>query len=155
MSDYYFDSSALAKRYLSEVGTAWVRGLVSPTAGHTIWIAEIAEAEVASALAARQRAPRGITRQERDAAVALLALHCGSEYRLVALNRPILDAAIDLTQRHRLRAYDAVQLATALAANAALLAAGLPGLIFVVADSDLGAAARAEGLTADDPNLHP
>ena len=155
MSDYFFDSSALAKRYLSEVGTAWVRTLVAPITGHTIWIAELTEVEVASALAARQRAPRGITRQERDATVALLALHCGSEYRLVALNRSILDAAIDLTQRHRLRAYDAVQLATALAANAALLAAGLLGPTFVAADGDLIAAARAEGLAADDPNLHP
>jgi uncharacterized protein len=91
----------------------------------------------------------------RDATVALLALHCSSEYRLVSLSRPTLDAAIDLTQRHRLRAYDAVQLATALATNTALLAAGLPSPIFIAADNDLVAAARSEGLTADDPNLHP
>ena len=62
---------------------------------------------------------------------------------------------IDLTQRHRLRAYDAVQLATAPAANAALLAAGLPSLTFVAADSDLSAVARAQGLVAADPNLYP
>ena len=48
-----------------------------------------------------------------------------------------------------------MQLATALATNAALLAAKLPGPIFIAADSDLIAAARAEGLAADDPNLHP
>lgn len=34
MSDYCFDSSALAERYLPEVGTAWVRGLIDPGAGH-------------------------------------------------------------------------------------------------------------------------
>jgi predicted nucleic acid-binding protein len=155
VSDYFLDSSALAKRYLTEVGTAWVRGLLDPIAGHTIWIAEITEAEVAAALPARQRAPRGITRQERDAAVALLAVHCSREYQLIALNRTMLDIAIDLTQRHRLRAYDAVQLATALAANATLLAAGLSGLRFVVADSDLIAASHAECLAADNPNQHP
>lgn len=155
MSNYYLDSSALAKRYLPETGTVWIRGLIAPISGHTIWIAEIAEVEVASALAARQRAPRGITLQERNAAVALLALHCGGEYRLLTLERPILDTAIELTQRHRLRGYDAVQLATALAANAALTAAGLPDLTFIAADNDLIAAARAEGLAADDPNLHP
>ena len=154
MSDYFFDSSALAKRYLSEPGTVWVRGLVEPAAGNAIWVAEIAEVEVASALAARHRAPRGISRRVHDAAVALLSLHCSGEYRLVALDRAILDSAIDLTQGHRLRAYDAVQLATAVAAEAALRAAGQPGLTFVAADADLLAAARAEGLAADDPNLH-
>lgn len=154
MSDYFFASSALVKRYLPETGTDWVRALILPTTGHTIWIAEITEVEVASAVAARQRAPRGISRRVRDAAVALLSEHSSSEYRLVTLNRQILDTAIDLTQRYRLRAYDAVQLATALATNTALLTAGLPSPIFVTADSDLIAAARAEGLIAEDPNQY-
>ena len=74
---------------------------------------------------------------------------------MTAITRPLLDRAVDLTQRHRLRGYDAVQLATALAAESSLVAAGLPGLTFVAADADLVAAARAEGLGADDPNLHP
>ena len=55
----------------------------------------------------------------------------------------------------RLRGYEPVQLATALAAESSLVAAGLPGLTFVAADADLVAAARAERLGADDPNLHP
>ncbi len=154
MSDYFFDSSALAKRYLPEPGTAWVRELVAPITSHSIWIAELTEVEVAAALAARHRAPHGIDRQVRDAAVALLALHCADEYRLIALDRSIVDAAIGLAQRQRLRAYDAVQLATTLAAEAALRLAGLPGLTFVAADADLIAAARAEGLVTDDPNAH-
>jgi hypothetical protein len=154
VSDYFFDSSALAKRYLSESGTTWVRGLLNSAAGNTIWVAEITQVEVAAALAARHRAPGGITRPERDRAVRLLRRHALLEYRLVAITPAILNQALDLTQRHRLRGYDAVQLATALAANVALLAAGLPGLTFVAADGDLLAAARAEGLAADDPHLH-
>jgi predicted nucleic acid-binding protein len=154
VSDFYFDSSALVKRYLSERGATWVRAILEPLAGHTIWIAKLTEVEAAAALAARQRAPRGITRRVRDATVALLALHCSSEYRLVHVDRPILDTAVEPTQRHRLRGYDAVQLATALAASAALLTAGLPGPIFVAADADLLAAARTEGLVANDPDLH-
>ncbi|HEX5505653.1 MAG TPA: type II toxin-antitoxin system VapC family toxin [Thermomicrobiales bacterium] len=154
MSDYFLDSSALAKRYLSEAGTAWVRGLVEPAAGHAIWVAEITQVEVAAALAARQRAPGGITRQERDRAVRLLLRHTLLEYRLVSTTPALIRQALDLTQRHRLRGYDAVQLATALAAHGALLAAGLPGPTFVAADADLLAAARAAGLAADDPNLH-
>lgn len=55
----------------------------------------------------------------------------------------------------KLRAYDAVQLAAALTANDALVTADLSPLIFVAADNDLLAAARAEGLAADNPNLYP
>lgn len=155
MSGYYLDSSALAKRYLSEVGTTWLRALVAPGTSNTIWLAEITEVEVAAALSARYRAPAGITRVERDRTVRLLRRHCIREYRLVALDRSILDEAVALTQRHRLRGYDAVQLATALAVATALRVAALPGPTFVAADADLVAAARAEGLAADDPNLHP
>jgi uncharacterized protein len=155
VSNYCFDSSALVKRYITELGSAWVEGLVDPAAGHTVWVAEITQVEVAAALAARHRAPRGISRRVRDAAVALLARHCETEYQLVALGRPILDEAVELTQRHRLRGYDAVQLATALAVAAALRAAGLTAPTFVAADGDLVAAARAEGLDAEDPNAHP
>ncbi|MBA3946870.1 MAG: type II toxin-antitoxin system VapC family toxin [Herpetosiphonaceae bacterium] len=61
----------------------------------------------------------------------------------------LLDRAMQLTQQHRLRGYDAVQLA-ALTASAVL-----PPLTFLSADNDLIAAARSEGLSADNPNLHP
>ena len=155
MSDFFLDSSALVKRYLTETGSGWVLAFTDPAAGHAISIAELTQVEVAAALAARHRAPGGITRAERDAAVGLLARHCAGEYTLVPASRAILDRAVDLTQRHRLRGYDAVQLATALAVEDSLRAAGLPGLIFVAADVDLVGAAGAEGLGADDPNLHP
>ena len=56
---------------------------------------------------------------------------------------------------HRLRGYDAIQLATALMTNETLTAAGLPSLIFIAADDDLLAAARDEGLAADNPNNYP
>jgi uncharacterized protein len=72
----------------------------------------------------------------------------------VPVNRIILDTAVILTQNHKLRGYDAVQLAAALAANQSLLQAGLPGLIFVAADRDLLAAARQEGLEIKNPNDH-
>ncbi len=129
--------------------------MTDPAAGNTISSAEITRVEVAAAFAARHRAPGGITRRERDGAVRLQSLHCTAEYRLVAANQSILDRAVDLTQRHRLRGYDAVQLATALAVEASLRAAGLPGLTFVAADHDRILAARAEGLAAGNPNLHP
>jgi uncharacterized protein len=150
MSTLFFDSSALVKRYLTEVGSAWVAAQTDPGSNNVIVVAEITRVEVAAALAARHRASGSITRGERDRLFRLLAQHHANEYRAIPISIAVADHAMNLTQAHRLRGYDAVQLAVALAA-----AAILPGLVFIAADDDLLAAARAEGLAAENPNLHP
>lgn len=155
MTAYFLDTSAIVKRYLPEVGTIWIRGLVDPAAGNVIIVSEITVVEVAAALAARHRATDGISQRERDAGLALFRSHHATEYEVVTLNHAILDEAVELTQRHRLRGYDAVQLASALAGNASLAAAGRAGLTFIASDSDLIAAASAEGLPGDNPLHHP
>jgi uncharacterized protein len=154
MSVFFFDSSALTKRYLQETGSTWVATLTDPDAGHFIVVAEITRVEVAAALAARHRAGT-ITLPERDDLVNLVLRHFDAEYQIVAIEPAITSRAVALTQRHRLRGYDAVQLAAALLANAPLVAADLPALTFVAADHDLVAAARAEGLAAENPNQQP
>lgn len=155
MSSFFLDSSALVKRYLTETGSAWVRDLTAPGTESTVVVAEITLVEVAAALAARHRAPGGISLSERDSAINLLASHFTTEYQLVPVSRFILDNAVLLTQNHRLRGYDAIQLAAALAANQTLLQAGLPGLTFAAADRDLISAARQAGVQVEDPNDHP
>jgi predicted nucleic acid-binding protein len=154
MSYFYLDASAVVKYYSPEIGSAWVKALIDPLADHTVALSEITLAEVAAALAAKHRAPGGITRKERDDIVALFLNHCDIEYALVAITRFIIDRAVSLTQNHKLRGYDAGQLATALIANETLTAAGLSRLTFVAADEDLLTAADAEGLTTENPNLH-
>lgn len=155
MSRFFLDASAIAKRYSAETGSAWVTSLIAPTSGHSFLLAEITLAEVAAAFAAKHRAPRGITQKERDEALTLFLSHCRAEYELVAINRFVIDRAVLLTQNHKLRGYDAVQLAAALITNEALAAAGLSPLVFIAADDDLVTAARAEGLATDNPNLYP
>jgi len=76
------------------------------------------------------------------------------EYRLVGMTPTILDRAVRLTQTHRLRGYDSVQLATALVAHELLLNAGLSGLVFVNADVDLVTAATHENLLSENPLQH-
>ncbi len=48
-----------------------------------------------------------------------------------------------------------MHLATALLVNRLLTSEGAPPLTFVSADDDLLAAARAEGLSVENPNLSP
>jgi predicted nucleic acid-binding protein len=155
VSHLYLDASAIVKRYSPEIGSPWIRALTDPLSGHTLVLSEITLAEVAAALAVKHRVPGGITRQERDSALSLFLSHCQSEYELLAVSRLVVDLAVRLTQDHKLRGYDAVQLASALVASRALTEAGLLALTFVAADGDLLAAAQTEGLSIEDPNLHP
>ena len=67
-----------------------------------------------------------------------------------------LDAsAVGLAKLHLLRAYDSVQLATALELQIARRNMNVPLPIFLSADQNLNQAALAEGLLVDDPNRHP
>jgi hypothetical protein len=61
---------------------------------------------------------------------------------------------MDLAQTDRLRGYDAIQLAAALAVNDVGVAVGLPPLTFVSADAELNAVATVHGLLVEDPNNH-
>lgn len=153
MSNFYLDSSALAKRYLTEIGSAWINGITDPAMGNNIVIAEITLVEVAAALAARHRGG-GLTLAERDAAILLFTHHYANEYMVIHIERAMIKQAADRTQNHRLRGYDAVQLAVALAVNDHYVARGLDPLIFITADTDLAAAGAAEGLAVDNPNHH-
>ena len=60
-----------------------------------------------------------------------------------------------LANQPRLRAYDAMQLAAALDVYRDWSANRFGAFVFVSADRDLNDAATAEGLTVEDPNLHP
>lgn len=155
MSDYYFDASALVKRYADEIGSTWVRQMTDPGAQHTILLAEITLAEVSAALAAKQRAPGGITPEQRDRILSRFLQDCAEHFVLLPVDRLVIDRAVELTQRHRLRGYDAVQLATALVTTETLHEQNVSAPIFVAADRDLLTAAAAEHLSVENPLSHP
>jgi len=151
VTDYFLDASAVVKRYADEAGSAWVRQITDPQAQNTILLAEITLAEVTAALAAKQRAPKGFTLEQRNRVLSRFFQDCDEHFTLVSIDRSVIDRAVDLAQRHRLRAYDAVQLATALEASGITQAQALPVLTFVAADSDLLTAAAAEHLSVENP----
>jgi predicted nucleic acid-binding protein len=76
-----------------------------------------------------------------------------SEFESLPLTPTIIRRAGELTQKHPLKAYDAVQLAVALDFNATLKQQDL-SLIFVSGDEQLLQAAQAEGLETDNPFNH-
>jgi predicted nucleic acid-binding protein len=74
---------------------------------------------------------------------------------LVDADETLVDLAVDLTKRQKLRGYDAIQLVAALTLNDLLMQASLAPLTFICADEDLVRSAQGEGLATDNPNLHP
>jgi uncharacterized protein len=151
VTDYFLDASAAVKRYADEAGSTWIRQITEAQARNTILLAEITLAEVAAALAAKHRAPRGITQDQRDRVLSRFLQDCEDHFALLNVSRSVIDRAVELVQRHRLRAYDAVQLATALDASEVMQSQSLPPLTFVAADGDLLTAAVAERLSVENP----
>ena len=79
-----------------------------PMRTYTILLAEITLAEVAAALAAKHRAPGGITQEQRDRVLSRFLQDCAEHFLLLPVDRSVIDRAVELAQRHRLRGYDAV-----------------------------------------------
>ena len=133
MGFYYFDASTLVKR------------------GNTVYIAEVSVVEVAAALAILTRTNH-ISLRDRDLAYRRFLNDTAHLYYLVPVRTDDFHAAARLTQRHPLKAYDAIQLAVALRYQA--LARRKLNLIFVSGDKQQLRAAAAEGLATDNPFGH-
>ncbi|MDH7486025.1 MAG: type II toxin-antitoxin system VapC family toxin [Anaerolineae bacterium] len=157
MAHFYLDSSALVKYYVIERGTNWVRELIDARLEdqwqHSISTTLLSVAEVTAAFHRRRRMGE-ITKKLCAALVSRYLRDDRERQALIRADESVVNLAAELTERHPLRAYDAVQLATALILNRSLLAERLPALTFVSADDVLCAAARAEGLLAENPNEH-
>lgn len=155
MASFYFDSSALVKYYIIESGTEWVRNSIDGRVGmewvNSISTSALTWAEMISAFAKRHRM-ESISTHSCRALTARFLREARLRYGRLRVNDVVIEAAVELIQRHPLRAYDAVQLATALLLNRRLLADKLPSLTFVSADNVLCKAARAEGLSTENPN---
>ncbi len=154
MEFYYLDTSAAAKRYIAEPGSAWIRSILDSASLSLIVSSRLLRVEMISAFTRRHR--EGILNQsDYDTIVAAFYDDCVRQYHLAGDDDPVLDLACALMERHPLRAYDAVHLATALVAERSFHTTGLPALLFLSSDDRLLDAARTEGLSVDNPSAHP
>lgn len=150
MTIYFLDTSALVKRYLSEAGSVWVRAITAHDANSTILIAQMTPVEVMSGVARRKR--EGVISSRTARAIRLLlSRHVQRAYVTIQLGAGVIQHAQDLLEKYPLRAYDAVQLASALVARNRLLVTILSPLIFVSADERLCNIASIEGLAVQNP----
>jgi len=134
----YLDTSALIKRFVAEKGSPLIQTIV--TRKGSVATAKIAYAEVYA----------GLTRKHREGHLSdrLYTLSCRQfesdwqAYIRIDLRDEILLLARDLIQRHPLKGFDAIHLASALSLKSALG----EEMTFAAADERLLRAAEAERL---------
>ena len=152
MAAIFCDSSAIVKRYMAETGSAWLSAATAPK-NNRVYVARITFVEVVSAVSRREKGNH-ISAADADNARWQFEQDYLNEFQKVEISETLIIEAAILAKKYALRGYDAVQLAAALETEKERLAVGLPSLTLLSADTDLNAAAIAEGLTVDNPNNH-
>src|SRR4029450_10005617 len=92
MPAYYFDTSAMAKRYVVEVGSAWVQAIVTQQSGQTIYTSVLTQPELVSAL--RRRVREGLLEAPEAEQLAQQVLeHMTQSYALAAITPFVITQA--------------------------------------------------------------
>ena len=136
----YFDTSALIKRFVNEKGSGLVQSILQRR--DPIATAKIAYAEIFAGLTRKLREGH-VSRSEYDRTCRQVERDWPA-YLRVELQDSTLLLARDLIQRHPLRGFDAVHLASAVSLKSALG----EEITFAAADERLLRAAQAEKLDA-------
>jgi hypothetical protein len=126
--------------------------LTDPSAGNDLYLVRLTGVELIAAFARQARrgaAAAAAVRARRD-----FRLDWQRQYQVIEVTVPIIDRAMLLAERHSLRGYDAVHLASALAVADAYRVVGGSFPTLVSADVELLNAGAAEGLATDDPNSY-
>lgn len=154
MTTYFFDTSAIIKRYApNESGHRWIAALCDPEHGHALFLSQVALVEVIAAICRKVR-EQHIVEAERDQLISRFRRDVRNDYDLWRVTSVVYTFAGDLCRLYRLRAYDAMQLACVIKLRERTLAHSIPAPIFVCADHDLLSIANAEGLGTENPNQY-
>ena len=151
MATYFLDTSAVIKHYFPEQGHQWVESLYKPIEDHDLYISQIAFVEVVASMCRKAR-EQNITDASRDTLINTFRRDSQKIYGLQRITTATYTAASNLCRVHRLRAYDAMQLASALSLRGKAMMNDAPLPIFVCADNKLIEIAIAEGLSVENPN---
>jgi predicted nucleic acid-binding protein len=142
MKFYFFDTSALVKRYHSEKGTEAIDRIFSEN-DKAVVISSICITEMVSALS-RKKEEKAISKEDLDAALSRFFHDAIKEFLILELDDGHIKDSIVLVLKRSLRTLDALQLAVAI---------GLKDVnpVFVCADKKLVSVAEKEGLKAINP----
>lgn len=135
-----------------------MKNILNAISSDVIYAAAIAQVEVVATLA---RKHKGNSLSIIDASQLIHQFNndFNIDIRSVSISSNLLSFAVNLADKHLLRGYDAVQLASALEIYSRLSSIGvdfnLSPFNFVSADNELHTAAESKGLTVENPNIYP
>lgn len=135
----YLDTSSLVKLYIEEEGSRMVKRQVSEA--EAVATSNVAYAEARAAFARKHR-ERGLSEEEYRHVVDDFRGEWGA-YLVIDVSEAVIALAGDLAERHDLRGFDAIHLASALVLRDKMQSS----VAFSCADERLQAAAEAEGLS--------
>lgn len=140
----YLDTSALVKVYVEEEGSALVRGLIAGAS--LVATSRIAYAEARAALARASREGALTETDYRDSITHLKA--DWPSYFVLEVTEQAVQLAGELAERHRLRGFDSLHLASAV-----LLTRRVKDCVtFACWDTRLWEAAKSEGFQVAPPS---
>ena len=140
----YFDSSALVKRYdPNEINAT--RILTFFQTQKIVYTSDLTSVEVLSAFCKKERTGE-FSRIILNAAISDFKAHSPTDYKLVQTTSNTIVEAERLVLNYNLRAYDAMQVATALMITRVVYIPPIQ-LEFYTGDKDQSVVAQAEGFT--------
>ncbi|MGH7168804.1 MAG: type II toxin-antitoxin system VapC family toxin [Gemmataceae bacterium] len=151
MVSFCLDASALAKRYVPEMGSALVDFLFDQVAEHRIYVLNIARAEVVSVLV-RKKNVGTISAAQFSQALLVFDREViqSSAKHLLDFDNAVVTNALALIVQHSINASDAMILRVTLDVAQQLRTLG-DDLVLVASDQRLLRAAQAEGLVPFNP----
>lgn len=150
MSAYYLDASAAVKPYSEERGADLVEELLNGVTA--VYLSRVGIVEVVAAFFKKTRTGE-MHVSEATSALEDFRVDLEDVYKIVEVDGATTETAIEVARDHRLRAYDCLQLATAILLQKERSRLGLEPLVMLSSDSELNEAAGREGLTVEDPAL--
>lgn len=109
---YFLDSSTLVKRYLPEIATTWILSITDLATVYSLAISQITWVEVLSAFSRRQR-EGSLSFDEVNEKADKFRDDLENLYQVMEIDSNLIERAGELVIQYPLRAYDAVQLASA------------------------------------------
>lgn len=154
MHYFYFDASALTKRYVEEVGINKIDFLFHNVPLERLWCLTIGAMEVFWICVRKQNDGR-ITNHQFERAVTHLrheVINSRSDFKTLSVPDSLVWDAMDLIENHSLNSVDAIVLRSALDMAMELRSTG-DTLVLVASDQRLLRAARTEGLQIFNPEI--
>ena len=151
---FYFDASALAKRYIEEIGSDKIDFLFANVALTHLQCLVIGAMEVFW-ICVRKKNDGRITADQFTQATGHLefeVINTQSDFKTIPIPDSLVWDSMDLIETHSLNSVDAIVLRSALNVAAELRRAG-DTLVLVASDQRLLRAARAEGLQVFNPEI--